>query len=249
MTSTNEQEPPAETGLDRLRTAMRPGVSRGQVVVGLVLAILGFLAVVQVQSLNDDTEFAGARREDLISLLGTLEDTQRRTEEEIDELEARRTELQGTTNRRTAAVLEAQNQIEVLGVLAGTVPVTGPGIVVTVADPFGEVKTGTVLNALNEMRNAGAEAIEINNTVRVVAETPVVDSDEGITVGGVRLEPPYVFEVIGPPDTLETAMTFPGGLVDEVEELRGAVDIRQSDDIQITSLHEPQPPQYARPAD
>jgi uncharacterized protein YlxW (UPF0749 family) len=230
MTSTNEQEPPAETGLDRLRTAMRPGVSRGQVVVGLVLAILGFLAVVQVQSLNDDTEFAGARREDLISLLDTLEDTQRRTEEVIDEL-------------------EAQNQIEVLGVLAGTVPVTGPGIVVTVADPFGEVKTGTVLNALNEMRNAGAEAIEINNTVRVVAETPVVDSDEGITVGGVRLEPPYVFEVIGPPDTLETAMTFPGGLVDEVEELRGAVDIRQSDDIRITSLHEPQPPQYARPAD
>lgn len=249
MTGTDEQERPPETGLDRLRTAMRPGASRGQAVVGLVLAILGFMAVVQVQSLNDDTQFAGARREDLITLLDTLEDTSRRTQEEIDELEARRAVLQGTTDRRAAAVAEAKSQLDVLGVLAGTVPATGPGIVVTVADPFDEVRTGTILNALNEMRNAGAEAIEINNTARVVAETAVVDADEGITVGGVALDPPYVFEVIGPPDTLETAMTFPGGLVDEIEELRGSVDLRQSDDVQISSLHEPRQPQYARPAD
>ncbi|HET7327172.1 MAG TPA: DUF881 domain-containing protein [Nocardioidaceae bacterium] len=256
MTPTDERRddtasPPAgdrDSGRDRLRRSLQPRISRGQAVVGGVLAILGFLAVVQVQTINDDTEFAGARREDLITLLDSLERASRQAREEIADLEERRDSLRSSTERRETAIEEAEDQVETLSVLAGTVPARGPGISVTIIDPADEVGTTTLLNALQEMRNAGAEAIEINNKVRVVASTSFVDTEEGVSVDGTVLTPPYVFEVIGPPTTLEEAMTFRGGLTDEIEELGGEVYISTSDSIEIESLHTPEPPQYAQPA-
>lgn len=235
-------------GRDRLLRSLWPGRSRAQAVVGAVLAILGFLAVVQVQTINDDTEFAGARREDLITLLDSLERASRQARTEIGNLEDRRDALRSSTERREVAIEEAQNQVETLSVLAGTVAAEGPGITVTISDPLDEVGTTTLLNALQEMRNAGAEAIEINNEVRVVASTSFVDTAEGVSVDGTVLSPPYVFEIIGPPTTLEEAMTFRGGLTDEIQELGGEVSIRTSDSIRIESLHSPEPPQYAQPA-
>jgi uncharacterized protein YlxW (UPF0749 family) len=258
MSSPTSEHPPAPlddpgssgpTGRDRLFSAMQPKASRGQIVVGLLLAILGFLAIVQVQTLNNDTAFAGARREDLITLLDTLEGASRRARAELEQLEERRNALQSSSDLRATTIEGAEDTIEVLSVLAGTVPTSGPGIIVTIDDPYRDVSTSTVLNSLQEMRNAGAEAIELNDSVRIVAETEIVDTPDGLSVGGQEVQPPYVFEVIGPPETLETAMTFPGGLTDEVEELRGTVTIEQSDDIEIDSLHTPEQPEYARPAD
>ncbi|MGH3386394.1 MAG: DUF881 domain-containing protein [Nocardioidaceae bacterium] len=239
---------PLKTGRQRLIKAFGPSVSRGRMVVGLLLAILGFLAIVQIQTLDDDTEFAGARREDLITFLDTLEAASRSAQSDIDNLEARRDSLRDASDRRSAAINEAEQQAEALGVLAGTAPATGPGVIVTINDPGDDVTGGTLLNALEEMRNAGAEAIEVNNKVRVVAQTSLVDTEGGVAAGGVELGSPYVFEVIGPPDDLETAMSFPGGLTDEVEELQGTVAIKRSDDINIASLHRPETPEYARPA-
>ena len=118
----------------------------------------------------------------------------------------------------------------------------------TITDPRAKVGTITLLNALQEMRNAGAEAIEINDSVRVVAGTSLVDSAQGVTVDGTVLGPPYVFEIIGPPETLEEAMSFRGGLTDEIDELGGRVTIRASESIEIASLHSPEPPQYAQAA-
>jgi len=238
-----------DDGRERLLNGLQPRVSRGQAVVGIVLAILGFLAVVQVQTINEDTEFAGTRREDLITLLDSLEGAGREARAEIAELQERRNALRSSTERRATAIEEARSQLEALQVLAGTVPARGPGISVTISDPLGEVSTTTLLNALQEMRNAGAESIEINNSVRVVAGTSFVDTAEGISVDGTTLTPPYVFEVIGPPETLEEAMTFRGGLTDEISGLGGEATISTEESIEISSLHTPESPQYAQPAD
>ncbi len=222
---------------------------RAQLVVAALLALVAFLAVLQVKTLNEEGDFANTRREDLVTLLATLEQSNRRVGEQIQTLQDRRDALRSASESRTTAVEQAKEQIETLSILAGTVPATGPGIVVTVSDPYEELTTTTMLNALQEMRNAGAEAIEINNTARVVADTPIEDTGNGLQVGDAKLQAPYVIDVIGPPEDLRTAMTFPGGLQDEVQQLRGTVLIRQSDDIRVTSLQPLRAPEYARPAD
>ena len=60
-----------------------------------------------------------------------------------------------------------------LRILTGTVAATGPGVTLTIDDPDGSVTAATLLDGVEELRDAGAEAIEINDSVRVVASTCV----------------------------------------------------------------------------
>ena len=64
--------------------------------------------------------------------------------------------------------------------LAGTVPATGPGIRITVEDPEGDLSLNHLLDGIEELRNAGVEAIEINDRVRVIAQTSFEDDPEGM---------------------------------------------------------------------
>ena len=59
-----------------------------------------------------------------------------------------------------------------------------------------------MLDTVQEMRDAFAEAMQFNGQVRVVAQTSFEDGPGGIYVDGTLLEPPYVLDVIGDPHTL-----------------------------------------------
>ena len=76
--------------------------------------------------------------------------------------------------------------------------------------------SGNLLDAIEELRDAGAEAIQINNDVRVVASTDFVDDSPGVKIDGAKVTSPYVIEAIGDPHNLSEAANFPGGLVSEV---------------------------------
>ncbi|MPZ62491.1 MAG: DUF881 domain-containing protein [Propionibacteriales bacterium] len=245
-------KPEPRSARGRVRRVLRPYLSRGQVVVGVLLAVVGFLAVVQVRSQNDtDEDFAGARREDLLQLLDNLDSAAARAEAEIQNLQARRDELRGTTDRRTAALEEAQRQVKLLGLLSGALPAEGRGIEVTINDPSGAVGVDTLINALEELRNAGAEAIQINGRVRIVAQSRLEDLDSGIMIDDVELRPPYVIDAIGDPYTLGRAMLIPGGMKEDVEAVQGTVQIDQvtDTDLQIDALYSSPEQEYASPAD
>jgi uncharacterized protein YlxW (UPF0749 family) len=230
----------------RLRSAFGLHVSRSQLVVGILLATLGFAAVVQVRSTHADSDYAGARRQDLVLLLSSVESAAQRTQTEIADLERTRRALENSSHRTQIAVLSAKRELQVLGVLAGTVPVVGPGVRITIDDPSGSVGAASLLNAMEELRDAGAEAIEINGSVRVVAQTALVDASPGVRVGGTVVRPPYVIEAIGAPHTLAEAVVFPGGMQAEVKALGGSVAVQEEASLRIDALRSPQPAQYAR---
>jgi uncharacterized protein YlxW (UPF0749 family) len=235
---------------DRLRQALRPRVSRAQALVGVLLALVGFLAMLQIRSEDAaDEELAGARREDLLQLLDSLDAAATRARAEITDLEQRRRDLRSSANSRRSAITEAREQVETLGLLAGTLPATGPGVVIRIDDPKRAIGTSTLLNAMEELRDAGAEAIEINDSVRIVAQSALVDAEGGVAVDGTVVQPPYVVEAIGEPHTLREAVLFPGGLQDEVERLQGSVRVSASDRLEVTSLYSHPAPEFATPAD
>jgi uncharacterized protein YlxW (UPF0749 family) len=241
---------PSKDGRDRLREAMRPRISRAQALVGVLLAIVGYLGILQIRSeeaANDD--LAGARREDLLQLMDSLDAAATRVRTEIDDLERRRRDLQSSASSRRSAITEAREQVRSLGLLAGTLPATGPGIVVSIRDPQQSIGTSTLLNSMEELRDAGAEAIEINDSVRIVAQSAFVDVEGGVEVDGTLIRPPYRIEAIGDTHTLREAILFPGGLQDEVERLQGSVSISTSEDLDITSLYSHDAPKFATPSE
>jgi uncharacterized protein YlxW (UPF0749 family) len=223
------------------------GGMRAQILVGVLLAALGFATVVQVRLTHNDDDFAGQRRDDLIELLDSLSAASDRTRTQLETLQQTRDDLLSSSQRRQAAIDEANQRLEVLRILAGTVPAEGPGVTVTIDDPDSAITASTLLNGIEELRDAGAEAIEINDSVRVVASTSFTETDGVISADGVELRPPYVIDVIGSSHTLSEAVVFRGGLSDEVAQLGGTTDVRQKDVVEVGSLHTLDEPEYSQP--
>ena len=241
--SPRQPEPPAdasgsadEIGLQRLREALfRP--SRAQLIVGLLLAVLGFAAITQVRTNTTDDSYAGYREQELVDVLSS-----------INQLEASRRQLEQRRLAQSAALAAAQKQAQELSILAGSVPVTGPGIRLTVTEGPRPVDVNSVLDTIEELRSAGAEAMQVNGQVRLVAQSAVQAVAGGLEIDGTLVTSPYVFDAIGDPDTLSGALNLADGPVAQFTGDAGAtVNIDKRDSLDITALRKPSTPQYAQP--
>jgi uncharacterized protein YlxW (UPF0749 family) len=239
---------PPNPAWQRIKTGFRP--SRGQAIVAVLLGLVGFMAVVQVRVNRADEGYANARREDLITILDGLGQSTRRLESDIAELQQRKESLSSSADKAETARQQAEDQVKTLGILAGTLPAQGPGVRITLNDPEGKVTSGNLLDAIEELRDAGAEAIQINGSVRVVASTDLVDDPPGVKVDGEKVGSPYVIEAIGESHNLSEAANFPGGLVSEIvgPQIGGTAEVTELQNVQITALHRPDEHRYARPA-
>lgn len=240
--------PDESGGMARLRRSFfRP--SRGQAVVAVLVALLAFAAVTQARLTGRDDTYSNLRESELIQTLNGLQAASRKAERDITDLESTRDRLRSSTQRRTVALEQARQQLETLGVLAGTVPASGPGLRITVDDPRGQLSLNHLLDGVEELRNAGVEAMEINDKVRVVADTSFEDDPDGIRVDGQLLKPPYVIDAIGNPTTLAGAMNFDGGFIDDVQLDDGNVTVKKSDRVRVTVTRQPSQPRYAEPVE
>ncbi len=134
-----------------------------------------------------------------------------------------------------------------LEILAGTIAAEGPGVTVTIEDPQSSVTAASLLNGIEELRDAGAEAIQVNDSVRFVESSWIAGPPGEIRIDGQLVQPPYVIKAIGSAHTLSDAVGFPGGLADEISALGGQVTVQENDKIEINALHTADKPQYSHP--
>ncbi|QYJ05119.1 DUF881 domain-containing protein [Nocardioides panacisoli] len=244
-----EDRAPARPGQSRLFAAIaRP--SRRQAVVAVLLGLLGFMAVTQVSVTANENDYSALRQQELVDVLDGLAGARQRAQGEIDRLESTREELRSSTNQRQAAIDAAREEIDNLTMLAGLVPVTGPGIRATITEEGeGRVDVGSLIDVIQELRTNDAEAIQVNGTVRVVADTAITDAPGGFELDGQLVEPPYIIEAIGEPSALAGALdTRVGagiGLVDDGAQ----VEVAELNSLDITAVQEPEESRWAEPAE
>lgn len=220
--------------------------SRRQLVVAVLLAVLGFAFVVQVRDTKANDTYAGVRESDLIQVLNGLTGTAERARREVDRLQTRRDALRDQNGARSAALDEAEQRVRTLNIIAGLVPVTGPGLRVTITESTSRVSVGSLLDTVQELRTAGAEAMDFNDEIRLGADSSFQDAVGGIELDDQLLEPPYVLDVIGDPHILRTALTFSSGPVETLQSLDGAtVTIEDLESVEITSVRQAPRPEYA----
>ena len=253
------------TGLALLLKVTRPRRSRGQLVVALLCGLLGFALVTQVHS-EAGVGLSSARQSDLVDVLDSLSAKSDQLRSQITDEQDALSKLTGGTDQTKAALDEAQQRAATLRILAGTVGASGPGIDLRIDDPDHKITADVLLDTLEELRDAGAEAIEIRGApaltdsatgaspgtplaVRLVASSYFVDSQDGrgVIVDGTLLSPPYDLLAIGDPPTLDQAMGIPGGVVDTVKGKDANVTVTELDDVRVTALHPLTSPKYARP--
>lgn len=218
--------------------------------VGAILfAVFGLLLVSGALAHDSADALANARPAELIQILDSLETENARLEAEKRRLD---TELESLTSGTSAQALsQAQERLEGLQVLAGTTAVRGPGVRIVIRDPDGGVDASDILDAVQELRDAGAESIEVADR-RVVVNTWFADAPDGegpgILVSGDLRSSPYVILAIGDPDTMATAMEIPGGVADTVRTANATFELTRRDEVEIRSTVPLTTPEYAEPA-
>ena len=212
---------------------------RAQLLIGLMSVLLGVGIVAQVRQTQDD-EFAALRQDDLVRLMDEVT-------ERNEQLTTERTQL-----RRDLAALSsgsgdrqvAEDYARLQAILAGTVPVEGSGIVVTVEEGDNPVDAQRMVHMLEEMRNAGAEAIAVSGQ-RLTASSAFVDTVDGVEVDGYLIDSPQEWRVIGSPETLAVALDIPGGALASMRTAGATVELVERDLVQITAVRDVSDPEYA----
>ncbi|NKR28569.1 DUF881 domain-containing protein [Rhodococcus hoagii] len=217
----------------------------------LLMAALGVAIATQVTSTGSGDNLDSARPADLLVVLGNLNQREAALRQEIAGLEQTLSKLEAGGGGSGAALDEAKARLSALSIQVGTVAATGPGVTLTIQDPGRSVGSEVILDLLQELRAAGAEAIEMQGAgadpIRIGVDSWVSGGGGDITVDGRKVSAPLRVVAIGDPPTLAAALNIPGGVVDTVARSGGQLRIEQSPQVTVTALREISPRQYAHP--
>lgn len=231
-----------------------------QLVVAVVCAFLGFLLTYQFKQLSvansGDIDYDSA---DILSEIEILkkekEDLQKNNEilsEELKKLEdaaAKEGEVEG----------EIKKQLDNARMQIGLLDVKGPGVIITLAlknSVFGSNGTQTVntvseeeiINLINSLWYAGAEAISINE-MRITPQTGIKMAGSSISIGSAgRVDPnsEIIIKAIGDKNKLNLAVNFPGVL--DYGALKSySSDVKQIDDITVVKTTQSLRYEYIKP--
>jgi uncharacterized protein YlxW (UPF0749 family) len=155
--------------------------------------------------------------------------------------------LRNSGNEAAAARRQAAAESHALGILLGTLPAVGPGVVVTITDPGANLTGEDLLDVIEELRGAGAEAIQFG-PVRVTTSTSLEGSGGRVTVDGNELPSPYRVTAIGGPKTLDTALNIPGGVAGSVRAAGGTLSVQEEPQVHVTAVRNLPRPHYAQPS-
>ena len=228
-----------------LARSFAPRATRGQIITGLLCAMLGFALVVQVQA-NRDEGLSGLPQDELVRLLDEVTRQAEELQDQVTTLRAQRSELVTGSDTERAAREAAAERAVIQGILAGQLPAQGPGVELIIREPDDPIPAAVLYNVLEELRNAGAEAVQVGDQ-RLTASSYFIDTLHGVEVDGALLSAPYRWLVIGDPDTISTALSIPGGALASIRNASGTEELVTRDVVQITAVRDDEAPRYATP--
>jgi uncharacterized protein YlxW (UPF0749 family) len=187
----------------------------GGIATAIVALFLGILAVTQVRA--QDVYSRSLELEtpsSLTTLIANLAETNNTLRAEIFDLRLRTEQAHDDVTNGKGTLTETQRQLAQLEVFAARTGVSGQGISVRVDGSFDEKAMNDLVN---ELRNAGAEAIAVNG-VRVGPRSWFgITADRAITVDAAPIRGPWTVSAVGAPDVMYVAMTRTGGIVGQFE--------------------------------
>lgn len=232
----------------------------GVLAIGGVCILLGVLLAVQLRSVKANTAAANASTTGrLETLQGLYNESQDKLKSAQAQLEQTQTELQAYRDAAAGGSEGAalKSEVDKLELSAGLIDVEGPGVMVSLRDSTAANVTGDeadylihdndLLSVVNELRDAGAEAISLNGE-RLLATSEIRCAGSVVIVNGRRYTAPFVFNAIGNPDTLYSALTMRNGVVDVLSQWKIEVKVTASEKLTVPKYEGVFEYRYAKPA-
>jgi uncharacterized protein YlxW (UPF0749 family) len=218
---------------------------RSQLTIAAVTFALGLLVVVQLRTQASSAAFAGLSSQDLTVLVANLDARNDQLRSEVGTLERELAVLDQNTQRGEASVDELRADLRRVRLYAGLDPASGPGVSITIRGP---IDGPSVEDLVNELRNAGAEAMAIEG-VRLVPGVVATGAVGAVTVGALDLGDQFTLDAIGAPDKLTGSLTRPGGIIAQLSATQPdvIVEVTPLDTVGVPGTDRALVPSHGRP--
>jgi uncharacterized protein YlxW (UPF0749 family) len=223
--------------------------SRIHTTTAIACAAVGFLLVAQVRTTEGLRDrLATEREEDLARILADLSRESDRLQSELIEGRLTLAAVQNSAQSDELALATFQRRLDDLQILAGVVPAEGEGVELVVTDPDRLLLQDQLVDTVQELRDAGAEAIAVND-IRLIASSAFATHQGRLFIDGHPLDVPYRITAIGSAETMAKALAIPGGAVDALESVpRVAVAMQIKGRLAVPARSSAQLFKYGRPA-
>lgn len=218
---------------------------RGQLSVAAVAVVLGLLVVGQLRSQGTAPGLVGLSTQELTVLVANLNTRNDQLRAEIALLDRQLADLDAARARGDSAVGQLRAEVSRIRTWTGLLAVGGPGIRVRVSGP---ISAEAVRGLLNELRNAGAEAIAIDG-VRIVGPSVVAGPPGGLAVDDVALGDPFEVVAIGSPQALTGSLTRVGGVIAQIAatEPEASLTVTPVERVELPATERDLAPAHGRP--
>jgi len=218
---------------------------RSQLLVAVVAFALGLLVVVQARAQAGGDRLATLSAQDLTLLVANLNADNDRLRAETAGLQRQLETLELGGTRGATSVSDIRSDLERIRVWAGLDPVAGDGITITIRGP---ISAPNVEDLVNELHNAGAEAIAIDD-VRVVTGTVIGGLPGALSVDDTPLGDPFTIEAIGAQESMTGSLARAGGIVAQLAatDPEAALDIEPTDRMVLPATDRALVPSHGEP--
>lgn len=207
----------------------------------LSLSLTGLISSYNKRQIANETPVANELRD---TVFREKEKNDRYTEK-LKEKEQTLTRLREDVTKNNKLSDEQRKKIDNNNTILGLTKVTGKGVQIVLKDGEENKKAGSTLEAsqtivhdvdileiINVLRNAGAEAISINGH-RIIATSPISCIGTVIKINDEKVGAPYVISAIGNPEALESALNIPGGIISILEKFGIKITKEKKEEIKI----------------
>lgn len=218
---------------------------RSQVALTLVALALGLLVVLQIRAQNGGAELANRSAQELTVIVANLNTRNDQLRTEIATLEKEAGDLQSAQSRGQTSVDQLRDDLARIQAWTGLLPVEGRGVRVRIDGP---IHSGAIDDVLNELRNAGAEAITVDG-VRVVTGIVVAGAPGELSVENHAIGDGFEIRAIGSPQILTGTLTRTGGVIAQVGNAYAdaRLTVTPLDSMTLPASDRTQAPVYAKP--
>ena len=215
-----------------------------QLSLALIAVVIGIALVAQFRSASRPTDLSSLSVSELSTRIETLSDGNRQLRQSIADQRALLAEYQATGVQGASALDVSREELRRVRAFGGLTGVEGQGVVMHIT---GALDAIAVNDLINELRNAGAEAIALDST-RVTSSSVVVQGPTALEMDGSALDHTFTITAVGDPDGLLAALERPGGIVTQLEQFVSAtITVSPSSTLRIPPTTRDLAPQVATP--
>lgn len=218
---------------------------RDALLIGSACLILGILIAVQYRFIQKSylTDSGQAQKSaELINELNATKEKHKQLLQEISDLQKQLDDIKNAASSESVLVKNLTDELQRYKAYAGMTKLSGSGVMVTIDNPHTDMNNASekniaydyrlLLELINELNASGAEAISINEQ-RMVNNTEIRLAGTQMNVNMIPINTPYVFKVLGDPDTLDGAISQRFGVIQSIRENGYYVEVRKVDQMDI----------------